>query len=696
MPNYRIDSHPILPIPAWSDVEFIWQGKKLTARQGETIAAALFASGEHTFGHHPKDGSPQGIFCANGQCAQCLVIANDKPVKACMELIEQGMDIKPVDGLPSLPAIQEDLSFKPIRSLDIPVLIIGGGPAGLSAAIELAQSGVRILLIDDKHQLGGKLVLQTHRFFGSRKAVYAGIRGIDIAHRLEDQVRRYSNVEIWLHSTALAVFSDQRVGILKDGCEYVLVKPEAILTATGAREKFLAFKGNILPGVYGAGAFQTILNRDLVRPSERLFIVGGGNVGLITGYHALQAGIQVVGLAEALPECGGYKVHRDKLARLGVPIYTSHTILSANGKDHVESVTIARVDEKLIPVPGTEQSFECDTVLIAIGLDPINEFYRKAISYGLSAFCAGDAAEIAEASAAIFSGKITGREIARQMGFSTPEIPPDWYILKEILKSKPGHITREIPLDFKDGVFPMIHCTQEIPCDPCAALCPQKLININPQDIRNTPVFIGSAHSCRGCERCVIGCPGLAITLVDYRQDQDFPLVSIPFEFSKDTLNGHQKISASDTGGNLLGEFDIVAIQSSRSNDRTLIIKVKVPKEIALKIAGVYLPNMPAIQALPQPVPHLSDDTIICRCERVSARDIQTLICQGLRDINEIKTITRAGMGACGSKTCSILLHRLFHEEGIPDSEITDPPIRPLFVEVPLGIFANSTRKRET
>lgn len=99
-----------------------------------------------------------------------------------------------------------------------------------------------------------------------------------------------------------------------------------------------------MPGVFGAGAFQTLVNRDLVKPSEQLFVIGGGNVGLIASYHALQAGINVVGLVEALPECGGYKVHRDKLARLGVPIYTSHTIIQAHGETHVSGVTIAAVD----------------------------------------------------------------------------------------------------------------------------------------------------------------------------------------------------------------------------------------------------------------------------------------------------------------------------------------------------------------
>ena len=143
-------------------------------------------------------------------------------------------------------------------------------------------------------------------------------RGVSISlRRLESEITSLPSVEIWTQSTALAVFSDQKVGIFKDNREYFLVKPDVLLVATGARENFLAFKGNTLPGVYGAGAFQTLVNRDLVRPCEKLFIVGGGNVGLITGYHALQAGIGVAGLVEALPECGGYKVHKDKLVKNG-------------------------------------------------------------------------------------------------------------------------------------------------------------------------------------------------------------------------------------------------------------------------------------------------------------------------------------------------------------------------------------------
>jgi len=164
----------------------------------------------------------------------------------------------------------------------------------------------------------------------------------------------------------------------------------------------------------------------------------------------------VVGLVEALPECGGYKVHKDKLVRIGVPIYTSHTILSANGIDKVESVTVARVDESFKTIPGCEKSFECDSILIAVGLDPVNEFYHKSIDFGFNAFVAGDAEEIAEASAAIFSGKIKGMEIAIQLTGNSEEIPQAWYKTSQILKSRPGKIvceaiTSEVHVGVKTG-----------------------------------------------------------------------------------------------------------------------------------------------------------------------------------------------------------------------------------------------------
>ncbi|MDM7914346.1 MAG: FAD-dependent oxidoreductase, partial [Candidatus Eisenbacteria bacterium] len=710
MADWRIREHPILPVPEAGTVPFIWKGNPLEARAGETIASALFANGVRIFGRHPKDGAAQGIFCANGQCAQCTVMADGLPVKSCMVPVAAGMRVEPVEGRPALPEIATHSSsgdgdlaihpietvepIQPIETIEVECLILGGGPAGLSAAIELGKAGVRTLVVDDKHRLGGKLVLQTHKFFGSIEACHAGTRGIDIASRLERELQSFENVRIWLNSTGLAVFSDRRVGILREG-RYVIVQPQILLVATGARERSLVFPGNTLPGVYGAGAFQTLVNRDLVRPTERLFIVGGGNDGLIAGYHALQAGIAVVGLCEALPDCGGYKVHKDKLVRMGVPIYTSHTVLSANGKDEVESVTIARIDDSWKPVPGTEQTFVCDTLLVAVGLDPVDEFLHKAKEFGLPVYASGDAEEIAEASAAMFTGRIRGLEIARALGRDVGEVPPEWHRTAEVLKSKPGAtVTEDIP-EGESGVFPVFHCAQEIPCNPCTSICPEHSIVIEGDDIMGLPEFRGD--KCIACEQCVAVCPGLALTLVDFRARKESPsdeaIVTIPYEFASTEVRAGETVTVLDTEGAILGNVEVVKVRAPKFADRARLVRVKAPREIAKRIAGIRVQDPWVTQAVEEEAAAeaarpIADDEIVCRCERVTAADIRRLIRAGARDVNEIKAATRACMGACGGKTCPNLILRIFREEGIAAREVTVNTHRPLFMEVPLGAFA--------
>lgn len=690
MNDYRLKTHPILPVIERENVPFNWKGTAMQAQTGETIATALFANGVRIFGYHPKDGSPQGIFCANGQCAQCTVIADGLPVKSCMALVKPGMAVEPLTARPTLPDAKAADGFQPIETVQVECLIIGGGPAGLSAAIELGQRGIQVLVVDDKHRLGGKLVLQTHRFFGSINACFAGTRGIDIATKLASDLEQYPAIRTWLNSTAVAVFSDKKIGVVRDG-RYLLIEPKVLLVASGAREKSLTFKGNTLPGVYGAGAFQTLVNRDLIRCAERIFIVGGGNVGLIAGYHALQAGIEVAGLIEALPECGGYKVHKDKLARMGVPIYPSHTILSANGTESVESVTISAIDKEWKPIPGTEKTFACDTLLIAVGLDPVNEFFRKALEFGVTAFAAGDADEVAEASAAMFSGKIRGLEIARALGYDVPEIPQNWFRTSEILKSRPGQITHETVPNDGEAVYPVIHCSQEIPCNPCTSVCSQGAIFIDDMDIRSVPDYIAKNLGvlCVACEKCVTICPGLAITLVDTRKTDDkSALVTIPYEFEKGTIQAGDFVTVMDTGGHALGQVEVVRARLAKATDRTVLVKVRAPKEIANQIAGIEIQNLDVLPEESQYVERLTDDLIVCRCERVNLAEIKAIIQTGVRDMNAIKALTRAGMGACGGKTCGSLIKRAFREEGVPMAEVRENVARPLFVEVPLGVLA--------
>ncbi|MFZ1615146.1 MAG: FAD-dependent oxidoreductase, partial [Holophaga sp.] len=468
---------------------------------------------------------------------------------------------------------------------------------------------------------------------------------------------------------------------------YVLVRPQILLVATGARERSLVFKGNSLPGVYGAGAFQTLVNRDLVRPTERLFVIGGGNVGLIAAYHALQAGIQVVGLCEALDECGGYKVHKDKLVRMGVPIHTRHTVVSANGGEEVESVTIAQLDPTWKIIPGTEKTFTCDTVLVAVGLEPVDEFLHKAKEYGLPYYAAGDAEEIAEASAAMFTGKIRGLEIAKALGRDVGDVPPEWHRTAEVLKSRPGAtITEEIP-DEDKGVFPIFHCSQEIPCNPCTSICPKGAITIEGSDILGLPMF--NEEDCIACEQCVAVCPGLAITLVDFRRlDETDAIVSIPYEFPGSSIKEGDIVTVLDTLGTPLGNVPVVKVRSPKFADHALLVKVKAPPEIAKLIAGIRVQEAWITEPAEDLVERLGDDEIVCRCERVTAGEIRALIRKGLRDMNELKAATRAGMGACGGKTCPSLIKRIFREEGVADWQVTDFTKRPVFIEVPLGAFA--------
>ncbi len=679
----RITRHPILEESGVNRVEFTFNGESVTGIEGEAVSSALFAMGIHIFGHHHADESAQGMFCANGQCSQCTLLIDSIPRKSCIVPLEAGMRIESLEGLPELSDLPGPDVRNP-RAIETDVLILGGGPSGMAAAIELGKNGVSTIIVDDKDRLGGKLVLQTHKFFGSVADCHAGTRGIHIASLLAGEIEELESVDVWLDSIVLGVFSDGTIGVrCTDG--YRIVKPEYLLIATGAREKSLPFPGCTLPGVYGAGAFQTLVNRDLVRCSERIFVVGGGNVGLIAAYHALQAGMTVVGLAEAMPRCGGYKVHADKIKRLGVPVFTRHTVLAAHGNEKVEAVTIAEVDDSFAPLPGTGKSWEVDTILVAVGLNPVDEFHRKAMKFGMRTLMAGDAEEIAEASAAMFSGKIRGLQIARELGAEDISIPPDLHEKAEVLKSPGGELFPYHSSEVKEGVFPILHCIQEIPCNPCMTCCPKDLIGTSGHPIMGLPEFHGS---CIGCEKCVAVCPGLAVTLVDFRKSGERPLVTVPFELGEWLLEKGAEVTVTGWEGSVLGKALITGWKKAAGFPYTTLLKLETPADIACRVAGVRIQEPEDIAPLSEPleVP-LSDDAIVCRCERVSAGDIRRHLRSGVRDMNHLKAVTRAGFGACGGKTCSSLIERICREEGIPAGEVTAFTDRPLFAETELGWF---------
>lgn len=316
------------------------------------------------------------------------------------------------------------------------ILIIGAGPAGLSAAAVAAESGANILVLERSHACGGQLIKQTHMFFGSEKQ-YASYRGFDISNILLDKIAAFKNVKIVLNATALSIFESGVVAADIDG-KYVKIQSKVIIAATGASEKFLPFPNNDLPGIYGAGAVQTLMNQYGVLPAKRVVMLGAGNIGLIVSYQLLQAGVDVRCVVEGSPRIGGYLVHASKLRRMGVPILTSHSVKTAHGTDSLEGVTIWEVDNKWQGIPGTEQTIEADAFCVAVGLTPLSELlwqagckmkYIGALGGHVALrdsnlrtslpniYLAGDIAGIEEASSAMVEGTLAGLSAVAGMGY---------------------------------------------------------------------------------------------------------------------------------------------------------------------------------------------------------------------------------------------------------------------------------------
>lgn len=316
------------------------------------------------------------------------------------------------------------------------IVIAGGGPAGLSAAIEAARLGAKVLVIDENSRPGGQLFKQIHKFFGSHEHK-AGVRGIDIGSKLLEETEELG-IEVWLNSEVVGIDKDKKVWVINNEKESLEVAGRKVILSTGALENSLTFPGWTLPGVMGAGAAQTMINIHRVRPGKRVLMVGSGNVGIIVSYQLLQAGVDVVGIIEAAPRLGGYGVHTAKVRRAGVPFYTSHTIKRVIGKDKVEGAEIVRLDDKWQQIEGTEFIVDVDTICVATGLTPLTELawtigcefqfiarmggfipdhnrYMETTVPGI--YVAGDVSGVEEASTAMEEGRLAGISAAAALGY---------------------------------------------------------------------------------------------------------------------------------------------------------------------------------------------------------------------------------------------------------------------------------------
>ena len=261
------------------------------------------------------------------------------------------------------------------------VIVIGGGPAGLAAALEAAKEGAgKVLILERNNELGGILNQCIHNGFGLQ-FFKEELTGPEYASRFIDKLAD-AGVEVMLGAMVLDVSADKTVHAMSREHGYMQLHAKSVVLNMGCRERTrgaIAIPGDRPAGVFTAGAAQLYMNIEGYMVGKRVVILGSGDIGLIMARRMTLEGAKVLACVELMPYSNG--LNRNIVQCLNdydIPLYLSHTIIDIKGDKRVEQVVVAKVDEKRNPIPGTEITFDCDTVLLSVGLIPENELSRQA------------------------------------------------------------------------------------------------------------------------------------------------------------------------------------------------------------------------------------------------------------------------------------------------------------------------------
>lgn len=261
------------------------------------------------------------------------------------------------------------------------LVVVGGGPAGLAAAYSAAQNGVESILILERDQVTGGILNQCiHNGFGLHY-FKEELTGPEYAQRFEELVEK-TTADVMTDTMVLGITPQKQIYALNPQKGYVTIQAKAIVLAMGCRERTrgaIAIPGDRPSGVFTAGTAQRYVNMEGYLVGKRVVILGSGDIGLIMARRMTLEGAKVLAVVELMPYSNGLNRNLVQcLEDYNIPLYLSHTVTDIKGKARVEKVIVSEVDQNKTPVPGTEMEFDCDTLLLSVGLIPENEVSKTA------------------------------------------------------------------------------------------------------------------------------------------------------------------------------------------------------------------------------------------------------------------------------------------------------------------------------
>ena len=658
---YKIQSHPILDIPQCETVEFLYNGTAVKAPKGYTIAAALHQAG-YPVHSHSIDGRNRSLNCGIGKCGACEMLVDGQVRRICITPVDGVKEVRSVTAHEDEWPEMRDHQPREVKIYKTQVAIIGAGPAGLACREQLNAFGISNLVIDNNSRIGGQFNMQTHQFFFFEKEKkFGGMRGFDIAKTLAGD----SQEGILLNNTVWDLLEGGRVAIknIVTG-EVSYVDAEHLVVATGAVPFMPTFENDDVPGVYTAAVFQKMMNQEHTLLGKRVLTVGAGNIGYLTSYQGMQAGATIKAIIEAMPREGGFPVQANRVRRLGIPIMTGYTLVRAIPNADYTGITGAVIAkcENFKAIPGTEQIIDdIDIINICTGLIPDNQLLVKGREvFGFNTYGAGDAIRIGEGTSAVLRGRQVAYEVAQAIGI---RFNYDEYldISRQYIDSQqhPVRILEKpaLPTPERMAVKPFVQldCLYGFACNPCSFSCPQGAIT--KPTTSSTPSV--DYDKCIGCMQCVTSCPGLAI----FGYDQQKNICFLPIEYE---VKEGAEVFLVDNNGQKVGEGVIEKIVKKPNKTNLARVKVVQNSGAITDVKGfIVKENYPEPLAL-KPLRPVESETYVCHCEDIKLDRVLRVI--GNRktiSVDELKHITRLGMGPCRGKRCIPRARQILRSYGI-------------------------------